>query len=257
MRIALVQMAVAEGDDSRNVRHAAELLSGAADAELYLLPELWTSGYAHDAWPRIADESTPAVVEWLTRWAAERNALVGGTLISRTEQGGLANRLWLVSAQGAVAHYDKGHLFAPLGEDVHLQAGRSRVRAQVQEWTAALSICFDLRFPEHYRRDAVDGADLFLVSSAWPEPRCAILQSLVRARAIENQAVLALCNRTGPDGRGHEYCGGSVVLAPDGSVLVDAGREEGVVVAEVNLAAVEGARQALPVLPLRAPGLDW
>jgi predicted amidohydrolase len=183
--------------------------------------------------------------------------VVGGTLITRTDAGGLANRFWMVFPSGRCVWYDKGHLFAPLGENTVLEAGKERVRTSVREWNVALSVCFDLRFPEQYRLDAIDGAEAFFVSSAWPEPRCVLLNTLARARAIENQAVLALCNRTGPGRPGERYCGGSVVVGADGRVLAEAGPDEGVVTADLKRSDVAAIRNALPVLPLRAAGLDW
>lgn len=256
-RVALVQMSITEGSPDRNVARAQSLLADAPAADVYLLPELWSSGYAHARWPSIADTSTPELVEWMRGVAASRNAFIGGSLISRRSDGALVNRFWLLGADGTQVCYDKGHLFAPLGEDTHLAAGANRVRTPIDTWTAALSICFDLRFPEQYRLDAVDGADLFLVASEWPEPRCGVFTALVRARAIENQAVLAVCNRVGPGDPDLRYCGGSAVVAPDGTMLADAGQDECVAVAEVDQATVTRARMALPVLPLRARGLDW
>lgn len=256
-RLAVVQMTVQEGRPDANVDKAERLLGHAPPADVYLLPELWTSGYSHARWPEIADRSTPAVLEWMAAKAGSRNAWVGGSLITRRSDGALVNRFSLVSPAGATVFYDKGHLFAPLGEDTRLGAGKTRVRAPVEGWTAAMSICFDLRFPEQYRLDAVDGADLFLVVSEWPEPRCALFNCLVRARAIENQAVLAVSNRLGPAEGGLTYCGGSAVIAPDGTVLASAGQEECVAVAEVETSLVRDLRAALPVLPLRAEGLDW
>lgn len=256
-RIALVQMRVVEGEPEINVARAQRLLAGADRSDVYLLPELWSSGYAHDEWPQIADHSTPNTLEWMRVEARARNATIGGSLISRTRNGGLANRFWSISPDGSVIWYDKGHLFAPLGEDVHLAAGTCRVSARIAGWTAALSVCFDLRFPEQYRLDAVDGAELFLVVSAWPEPRCGVLGALARARAIENQAVLAICNRVGPGTPDLTYCGGSVIVAPDGMVLADAGSAEGVVSADIDPRMVWEARATLPVLSLRAAGLDW
>ena len=108
-----------------------------------------------------------------------------------------------------------------------------------------------------YRRDAVDGADLFVVVAEWPHPRCEVLQTLVRARAVENQAFLALSNRVGVSHDGTRFCGGSVVVGPDGRLAVDAGHEEGVCVGEVEHSLVTRARAELPVLDQRVAGLDW
>ncbi|MBI3608064.1 MAG: carbon-nitrogen family hydrolase [Nitrospirae bacterium] len=258
MRIALVQMSIEDGDAPRNLRHAEELTSGAPPADLYMLPELWTTGYAHEAWDRVAEDETLRVCASLQQRSRDLGAWIAGSMITRTPDGSLVNRLWLFGPEGSEPiSYDKGHLFGPMGEKKYLVPGARRISRPLGEWTAALSICFDLRFPEMYRRDAVDGADLFLVVAEWPHPRCEVLQTLVRARAVENQAYLALCNRIGLARDGTRFCGGSVIVGPDGRIVVDAGQEEGVYVGEVEHALVTRVRAELPVLDQRMAGLDW
>jgi predicted amidohydrolase len=91
----------------------------------------------------------------------------------------------------------------------------------------------------------------------WPHPRGETLRLLARARAAENQAWLALCNRAGPARDGTVFCGGSCVIAPDGTVVADAGdAPDAVVVAEVDVSAAHRARASFPVLPLRVAGVD-
>ncbi len=266
LRVALVQLAVADGDPADNLARAGALVRGAPPADLYLLPELFTTGYAHDAWARVAREDTPGAVDALRRLADERGAWVGGSMIAEADGGGLANRFFLAApgdaGRGApLVRYDKAHLFPPMGEPGRLTGGTERVRACVGRGAgaadAALSICFDLRFPEQYRLDAVSGATLFACVAEWPHPRGETLRLLARARAAENQAWLALCNRVGPAADGTVFCGGSCVIAPDGTVVADAGEAvDAVVVAEVDVGAAHGARAAFAVLPLRVPGVD-
>ena len=256
LRLALVQLATVDSDIEGNLARALQLIDRTPGARLYLLPELWSTGYAHHTWTRSADTDTPKVLEALQATAVRRSAFVGGTLISRGT-GSLVNRFWLLGPDGSRAHYDKGHLFPPLGEDTHLAPGDARVRAPVDGWTAALSICFDLRFPEMYRLDALAGADLFLVPSAWPAERADTLRTLVRARAIENQAFLVLCNRTGTAADGLRFGGGSCVVSPEGSVQVEAGEEEGVVTAEITPACIAQVRDGGSLLDRRRSGLDW
>jgi len=261
MRIALVQLAVVDGAPERNVAHAATLIATAPAADLYLLPELFTTGYAHATWNDVADTQTPATVAAMRAMAESRGAWVGGSAVTRTSRG-LTNRFWLVGPDGAPAvTYDKAHLFAPMAEPEHLVGGTARVRTTLGRGPttidAALSICFDLRYPEHYRRDAVDGAQLFAVVSEWPHPRGEALRLFARARAAENQAYLALCNRTGPAADGTIFCGGSCIVAPNGDVLVEAGEEETVIVGEIDAAVVDRYRAEFAVLPARAAGMDY
>jgi len=267
LRVALVQLAVEDGAPERNVARAESLIGDAPAADLYLLPELWTTGYTHAAWRDVARAHTPNAVAAMQRLADARGAWVGGSVISETADGGIANRLWLAQPGGrdgarAPVTYDKAHLFAPMAEPAHLTGGTRRVRACVGEGAkaidSALSICFDLRFPEQYRRDAADGAQLFVVASEWPHPRGAALRLFARARAAENQAYLALSNRVGPASDGAVFCGGSCLVAPNGDVLVDAGdTEETVVVGEVDRAVVDRYRAEFPVVPLRVEGVDY
>lgn len=268
LRIALVQLAITDGDVADNVQRAAALIRGAPAADLYLLPELFTTGYAHATWASVARDQTPAVAVALQRLASERDAWIGGSMIAETAAGGLANRFHLFTpadggSLGALpaTTYDKAHLFPPMGEPGRLTGGATRVRSCIGRGTAAadaaLSICFDLRFPEQYRLDAVDGATLFVCVAEWPHPRSETLRLLARARAAENQAWLALCNRVGPSTDGASFCGGSCVIAPDGTVVADAGEALDVVtIATIDVGAARRARDAFAVLPLRVAGVD-
>lgn len=258
LRVGLVQMEIADGQARDNLERAVALVRGAPQADLYLLPELWSTGYAYATWRRSAETETPVLCEALKRLSAERDARIAGSMISFDDEGRLTNRLWLFAPDGrSPTTYDKGHLFSPLHEDRYLFAGTRRVRVAIDGWTAALSICFDLRFPEMYRRDALDGANLFLVVAQWPAVRASALRVLARARAIENHAFLALCNRPGVAADGLTFGGGSALFAPDGSVVADAGAGERVIVGTLDDQMVAAAGTLAPVLDLRRAGLDW
>lgn len=258
LRVGLVQMEIADGRPRDNLDHAAALIGAASRADLYLLPELWSTGYAHDSWRRTAETDTPVLCEALQRLSHEHDTCIAGSMISLDDRGQLTNRLWVFGpGDRRPTTYDKGHLFSPLQEDRYLTAGTCRVRLPIGDWTAALSICFDLRFPEMYRRDALEGADLFLVVAEWPAVRATALRVLARARAIENHAFVALCNRTGVAADGLAFDGASAVFGPDGAVVADAENGEHVVIATLDRDAVARVRTAVPVLELRRPGLDW
>ena len=258
MRVAVVQMQIVDGAPAVNLGRATELINTNPGADLYVLPELWTTGYVHAAWNDAARNSTPGICRDMQALAESIHAWIAGSIISHNAEGHLVNRLWAFSPSGEPPiFYDKGHLFRPMQEHQHLIAGKRRVRHCIGEVETALSICFDLRFPEMYRRDAVDGAELFLVVSEWPHPRSETLRALTLARAMENQAYLVLSNRVGPSADGTTFCGGSMIVAPDGVVLADAGEVETVIVADINAAKVREMRAAFPVLGLRADGLDF
>jgi predicted amidohydrolase len=265
LRVALVQMTVTDGAPDENVARAVALVTAAPAADVYLLPELFTTGYAHDTWAAAA-RGAARTLDAMQQLADARQAWIAGSFVARTTDGGLANRLHLLAPRGAapsaaLVTYDKAHLFPPMGEPERLVAGTTRVRTPVGRGeaaaVAALSICFDLRFPEQYRRDAADGATLFLCVAEWPHPRGDTLRLLARARAAENQAWLALCNRVGPAADGSVFAGGSCVISPDGTVVVDACEAvDAVVVADVDAGLARRARETFPVLPLRVAGVD-
>lgn len=250
LRVALLQLAVQDGRPDRNLERALDLLGGLTAVDLVLLPELWTSGYAYEAWEETADDHTPGVVRRLRGLACEKSAWIGGSLLSRRSDGGLANRFWLVPPDGGPpVWYDKRHLFEPMGEPERLVAGDRRVRTEIAApWTAGLSLCYDLRFPEMYRQDALQGACLFLVPSEWPEERRNVLSLLARARAAENQAYLAVCNRAGQGRDGTAFGGGSMLVAPGGEVVCRAGADEEVVVDVAEFEKVLATRRAIPLL---------
>lgn len=257
LTVAAVQMCVTDGRPDQNLERAIAAMDSATGVDLFVLPELWSSGYVHECWAAIADADSPRLVEALGRYCRDRGSFVAGSMVERHAEGGLVNRFRLVGPQGTcLAAYDKAHLFPPMHEDRFLAGGRERVRCTQAGWTVSPSICFDLRFPEMYRLEALAGADLFLVVSAWPRERAAIQRTLAGARAIENQAFLVLCNRTGRGTDGTEFGGGSLVIAPDGAIVAEAGDTECVLRARLDPAALD-VRRRLDLLGARVRGVDW
>ena len=123
-----------------------------------------------------------------------------------------------------VAKYRKTHLFAPapVEEDKFCAPGHELISVELGPLKFGLTICYDLRFPEIYRALALDhGANVFVISSAWPFPRVEHLRVLATARAIENQSYVILANRVGRD-EGAPFCGTSAVIDPYGVVVAAA-----------------------------------
>jgi predicted amidohydrolase len=258
LSLAIVQLEIADGDPAANLDRAVGRLRASPGCGLYLLPELWTTGYAHASWADAADRATPLVLDRLRSLSRELGAWIGGSMVSRNQAGRLVNRFWLCGPrEGEPVAYDKAHLFPPMAEDTYLEAGRNRVRVEVGPFTAALSVCFDLRFPEQYRLDAVAGADLFLVVAEWPAARAETMRLLARARAAENQAYLVLCNRVGTGSDGTHFEGGSLVITPTGQVMAEGGMGEETLTAAIEAGAVRAARSTIEVLRVRRPGVDY
>ncbi len=161
------------------------------------------------------------------------------------------NMALLVSPQGAVTRYAKIHPFSYAGEHEHYAAGDRVVTAEVEGLRVTPFVCYDLRFPEPFRAAAAD-TDLYAVVANWPDERREHWRTLLRARAIENQAYVAGVNRVGDGGRLH-YAGDSAVLSPLGETLTEGSDKEMVLFADVDPGSVQKLRSRFPALNDRRP----
>ncbi|MFW5472880.1 carbon-nitrogen family hydrolase [Knoellia sp. CPCC 206450] len=234
---------------------------GASEApDLVVLPELWApTGFDYRRWEDAAEPIDGPWVQAMTALATETGVtLHAGSFVERLPRPGadgrtLANTSVLVTADGERTAYRKIHRFGfGSGEPKLLEAGTEVVTARVptrddEPVTVGLSTCYDLRFPELYRRQVDAGAQLFLVPAAWPAARVAHWTLLGRARAVEDQAFVVQCNTAGTHAR-TEMGGHSQVVAPTGEVLAEAGSDEEVLVVDVEPGLVASTREGFPVL---------
>lgn len=214
LKITLLQETLSWMDGEANLRHFDEQLAGLTGRDLIILPEMFTTGFAMEA----AQSSLPQarVVEWLHYHARRSDALVGGSAAIQTENGAV-NRFLLVEPGGTLHQYDKRHLFRMADEHHHYQPGEARQVVAWRGWRILPQICYDLRFPVFSRNR--NDYDLALYVANWPAPRALHWQALLLARAIENQAYVAGCNRVGSDGNQHHYSGDSQIISPQGEIL--------------------------------------
>lgn len=145
-----------------------------------------------------------------------------------------------------IKEYSKAHLFQLMDEHLYLSSGSGDGSFELEGITAAGFICYDIRFPEWIRKHTSQGAGIIFVSAEWPLARLDHWQSLLKARAIENQCFVAACNRAGKD-PANEFAGHSMVIDPLGRTLAEAGRGEAVIRAEIDLVDIEKARGQIPV----------
>ena len=251
MKIALLQTDIAWEDVPENHRRAAKLLVEAASggARLALLPEMFNTGFSMDS-QRIA-QPPGGPSETFLREQAE--ALDIWILASIPEAGDPAprNMALLVSPQGTVTRYAKIHPFSYAGEHEHYAAGDRVVTADVEGVRVTPFVCYDLRFPEPFRVAAAE-TDLFAVVANWPDARREHWRTLLRARAIENQAFVAGVNRVGDGGRLH-YAGDSAVIGPLGETLAEGDDRERVLLCDIDPAKVAELRARFPALEDRRP----
>jgi predicted amidohydrolase len=251
LEIALLQLDIAWENVSENHRRAARLLEGAATggARLAILPEMFSTGFSMDA-GRLAQAPGGASESFLELQAKTLDLWI----IASVPQAGTPrprNMALVVSPQGTVARYAKIHPFSFAGEQKHYEAGDRVLTVTIDSVRVTPLVCYDLRFPEPFRVAAAD-TELFVVVANWPELRIGHWNTLLHARAIENQAYVAGVNRIG-DGDNLHYTGDSAVVGPLGETLVEGGSEEGVFLANVDPEVVWNLRSRFPALDDRRP----
>lgn len=254
MKVALAQMAVEEGDVERNFEVARRLANEAvhAGADVVAFPELFLTGYDWRAIRGMTEESTRRIAQRV-RSLADKTTVIGGSFAERRGEK-LYNTTLVVKRGGRVtATYRKTHLFGVMGEDRVFAAGASTAAFRLRPWSVGIATCYDLRFPELFRKLAyAHSAQVVFVQSAWPMPRQTAWDVLLRARAIENQCYVCGTNRVGPAGP-LDYFGSSQVVSPLGEVLVNKGREAGVLIAEIGMDEVKRVRKLISALRDRRP----
>ena len=242
LKITLLQQPLAWMDGPANLRHFDIQLEEITGRDLIVLPEMFTTGFAMEA----AGQSLPEeeVVAWMADKARRANAMVAGSAALQTERGPV-NRFLLVEPDGRVHRYDKRHLFRMADEHQYYEAGHERVVITWRGWRILPLVCYDLRFPVWSRNR--DDYDLALYVANWPAPRALHWQALLLARAIENQAWVAGCNRGGSDGNGHHYRGDSRIINPQGEIVASAEAHQAARIdAELSLTALREYREKFP-----------
>lgn len=224
-------------------------------ADAVMLPEMWVRGwFDFDAYAELAEPLDGPLVSALSDLARAAGVLlVAGSIVERAGSEDIHNTALAFDPDGElVSVYRKVHLFS-FGDARESDVLRPGGEPATFDWEGAgarvgLSICYDLRFPELYRRQVDDGAELLLVVSAWPEPRVEAWRTLVRARAIESQAAIVACNAAGEQG-GHTYAGRSAAYDAWGEPLGELGPEPGMLRVELDVEDVRAQRASFP--PLR------
>lgn len=233
----------ANHDKVRRLLDAARPEAGA----LVLLPEMFATGFSMDI-ATVTESGSHESETFLAKAAREYSVFFIGGIVTTGANGRGQNEAVVFSPQGnEIARYHKMHPFTYGGEAKHYEAGG---RTQVFDWhgcTVAPFICYDLRFPEIFRKTARQGTQLYTVIANWPASRIEHWITLLRARAIENQAYVAGVNRCGSDPH-LEYSGRSLVVDPRGEIIADAGNDEGSISATLDLAALTEYRAAFPFL---------
>lgn len=260
MELALVQFEPATETDT-NVEKAARYIANAAEkgAELVLLPEIWNVGYFEfDDYAANAERIDGPTATRMAELAGSHGVYLHAGSIVETDGDNLYNTSLLFGPDGErIDFYRKMHLFGYESQESDLLTPGERISVADTEFgTVGMTTCYDLRFPELYRALRDEGADLFLITSAWPQARLDHWRLLNRTRAVEEQTYLAAANLTGRNG-GVELGGNSLVVDPWGVPRSNAGQEEGVTSVEVDLDSIERVRDEFPALADRRIDLEY
>ena len=250
---AAIQFNVRQGDTEANLSHVCEALARVAGqgAQLALLPEMWSTGFAYRTLNELA-QKTAAVVAELQELSARHKLVIIGSQPEPAGEDRVYNTAHVIDNGRIVAAYRKLHLFSLLGEDKAFKGGDDWCLADTSLGRIGVIICYDLRFPELSRRLALEGARVICVPAQWPKPRQEHWRTLLRARAIENQLYVISANACGPVGK-LDFFGMSMVIDPKGEVLADAGEQEGEIIAPLSWQAMDDWRAQIPCFADRRP----
>lgn len=257
MRLVAVQHDIQWEDAEANFARVEQLLEASPPApdSLVALPEMFSTGYSMDV-DRVAEKDPSEAERFLSRLARRYRCWVAGGLVKRAEDGFGRNELAVFDRHGHhVGRYLKNYGFSYAGEPKSYRPGNDLLLFHWQGFVACPTICYDLRFPELYRRGVAAGASLFLVIANWPAARLAHWRTLLQARAIENQAVVVGVNRVGRDPK-LSYAGHSMIIDHRGTILQEADDEEAVISAALSGEELQQWRREFPALEdIKRPAL--
>lgn len=246
LRISLVQSELAWEDRRANLRQFDEKLTllQEGQTDLLVLPEMFTTGFSMNA-PQLAEPTEGEAYHWMAKQADRLQAVVTGSIIAE-EEGKYYNRLLWVRPDGSYEQYDKRHLFTLAKEELTYSPGQEALLVELKGWKVMPLVCYDLRFPV-WSRNRYE-YDLLLYVANWPAKRRVAWNTLLPARAVENQAYTIGLNRVGEDGNGYPHAGDSSVYDFAGASLLQAAEVEGVFSVALDKSKQENFREKLRFL---------
>ena len=248
MQIAAVQTSIFWESPSSNYAHLEQLLKKTDKMDLIILPEMFSTGFTMNS-RNIAEENEGETLSWMKKLAKHKKAVITGSVVIE-EEGNFYNRLYWVNLDNSYEIYDKKHLFRMAGENQFYSEGKKRLITEYKRMKLCPLICYDLRFPVWSRNiDQKNQTvyDCLIYVANWPEPRTDAWESLLKARAIENQSFVIGVNRIGKDGNGVTYSGGSRVFDYKGNRLDKFEyHNEQVEIINFNLSELQEFREKFP-----------
>lgn len=248
LKIACVQSDIIARNPEANFKHLDELFTRIQDdRDIIILPETFTTGFPAEAELFAEDENGPTMT-WLQQKAEKRNCVICGSFITSFRDGNHNTFIWM-NPDGTYQAYDKRHTF--MGGEKELGNGKELITINYKGWKIRPFICYDLRFPVWLRNSYKNSEfeyDLAILIANWPQPKAYIWNTLLSARAIENQAYFIGVNRVGIDHNKVPYIGETKIVNAKGKTLAEiTGDKENFLEAEIDMESLTSFRNHFTV----------
>lgn len=255
MKAAIIQLEVNDNQTKKDRMSRVEdiltgIKEGSKQPNLIMLPELWGAGFFNfDQYSKESELYNGETFSILAEWAKKLNCYIHAGSVVEKEEEKLYNSSLLINPSGKlVAKYRKMHLFGYQSAETEvLTAGEEICTVETEYGVWGLTTCYDLRFPELYRKLVDKGADLFLIVAAWPKARLEHWKLFNQVRAVENQSYLLSCNCAG-EHRKTRFAGHSMVVDPWGTPIAVAEDKEEVIWVDMDMEKVKENRAEFPAL---------
>jgi predicted amidohydrolase len=254
LRVAAIQHDIVWEKPDENFAAVTPMIEAAVDdgAGMVVLAEMWSTGFSMNSL-EIAEQPSGPTATFMAETAERTGAWVVGSFPEHTAgHDRPTNRLLMAGPDGEDHRYSKIHPFTYAGEHEHYDGGHDRVTVEVAGIRVTPLICYDLRFTDLFW-DPAPMTDCYIVPANWPNARREHWMTLLRARAIENQAYVVGVNRVGSAGR-LDYSGDTRIIDPLGEVIAAPSGEVATVMADIDPAEVARVRAEFPFMQDRGNG---
>ncbi len=245
IKISIVQTTLFWEEVDKNLENFTSIISGLKNkTDLVVLPEMFSTGFSMNS-KKLAETINGKSVKWMIKTSKENNVSLVGSLII-TENDKYYNKLLFVTPNGKISEYNKRHLFRMANEHNYYSAGDKELIVEFKGWRIKPLVCYDLRFPVWARNK--NNYDILIYIANWPERRSYAWKTLLRARAIENQAYVIGVNRIGTDQNNVIYSGDSAIVNPYGEEISNIKPHENKIqTIEISYKKLFGFRESFPV----------
>ena len=245
LKISLIQSNIFWGDIDKNLSHFSALISPLGKTDIILLPEMFNTAFCPNS-NHLSETMNGKTIKWMKEIAKRKKCAITGSLMVK-DNTKVYNRLIWIAKNGTISTYDKSHLFSFAKENKYITRGQARLIVEIDGWKICPLICYDLRFPV-FSRNNVD-YDVLIYLANWPIERIESWDTLLKARAIENQCYTIGVNRVGEDENGILFNGNSKVFEAFGKELFSAAQnKDEIIQVEISLEDLKLKRRKINFL---------